>query len=280
LQELLKRLQDRHGECAQAVAKAEKAAAHAPNVLYAMMLFQHAKNRAKAAQDRAKASQDRAKAAQDQAKASNKVALQTEKENDSAQKEVQELQRVMEPKRARSHAATAHENEDCEKQSSDDWNLADYRREAARIQNHRSVAIGSREAQWCPLDHSRLGLVGWIAYWSIGNCGLPRPCPWISPVCGVVYRLGHNGPLKRMHTGDLDITGCVSLVMQVIALVVRSSSISRIARGRIIWAHASTKETVLSSSTGGTTDWRRMRQDSRSKSGRRTLTHHGHLWLC
>ena len=24
----------------------------------------------------------------------------------------------------------------------------------------------------------------------------------------------------------------------------------------------------------------RMRQDSRSKSGRRTLTHHGHLWLC
>jgi hypothetical protein len=40
------------------------------------------------------------------------------------------------------------------------------------------------------------------------------------------------------------------------------------------------KDSLLSSSSGGSTDWRRMRQDSRSKSGRRTLTHHGHLWLC
>ncbi len=55
----------------------------------------------------------------------------------------------------------------------------------------------------------------------------------------------------------LDITGCVSLVMQVMSQVGRSSSISRIARGRIIWAHASTKETVLSSSSGGSTEWRR-----------------------
>ena len=27
-------------------------------------------------------------------------------------------------------------------------------------------------------------------------------------------------------------------------------------------------------------EWRRIRQDSRSKSGHRMLTHHGHLWLC
>jgi hypothetical protein len=77
LQELLKRLQDRHVNCAEAVAK--KAAADAasaatvdpdaPNVLQAMMLFQQAKNRAKA-------TQDRAKAAQDEAKVANKVALQ------------------------------------------------------------------------------------------------------------------------------------------------------------------------------------------------------------
>ena len=70
LQELLKRLQDRHGQCVQAVAKAEKAAADAPNVMQAMMLFQQAKNRAKA-------TQDRAKAAQDEAKVGNKVALQS-----------------------------------------------------------------------------------------------------------------------------------------------------------------------------------------------------------
>jgi hypothetical protein len=133
----------------------------------------------------------------------------------------------MEPKRARTHAATAHEDEDCEKQSSDDWNLPDYRREDARIQNHRSVALGSREdvptaqkGQEGPLEKPRLGLVGRISYWSLGNCGLPRPRPWLNPVCGVVYRIGRNGPLKRMHTGDLDITGCVSLVMQVMAQVV------------------------------------------------------------
>jgi hypothetical protein len=70
LQELLKRLQDRHGQCVQAVAKTEKVATDAPNVMQAMMLFQQAKNRAKA-------TQDRAKAAQDEAKVAKKVALQS-----------------------------------------------------------------------------------------------------------------------------------------------------------------------------------------------------------
>jgi hypothetical protein len=55
-----------------------------------MMLFQQVKKRAQAAQDRAKV-------AQDQAKAAKKVALEAEKDNDVDQKEVQELQRVMEP---------------------------------------------------------------------------------------------------------------------------------------------------------------------------------------
>ena len=92
------------------------------------MLFQQAQHRAKAAQDHAKA-------AQDQAKVANKVALQAEKDNDAAQKELQELQRVMEPKRARTHAATADDDEECEKQSCDDWDLPDHHREATRIQN-------------------------------------------------------------------------------------------------------------------------------------------------
>ena len=48
----------------------------------------------------------------------------------------------MEPKRARTHAATANDHEEYDKQSSDDWDLADYRHEVARIQNHRSVALG------------------------------------------------------------------------------------------------------------------------------------------
>jgi hypothetical protein len=61
LQELLKRLQDRHVQCVQAVVKAEKAASDAPNVMQSMILFRESKNRAKASQDRAKASQDKAK---------------------------------------------------------------------------------------------------------------------------------------------------------------------------------------------------------------------------
>jgi hypothetical protein len=43
-----------------------------------------------------------------------------------------------------------------------------------------------------------------------------------------------------MHTGDLVITDCVSLVMQVMTQVVRGSSISRIGSGRIKGAPAST----------------------------------------
>ena len=78
-------------------------------------------------------------------KAAKKVALEAEKDNDAAQKEVQELQRVMEPKRARTNATTANDHEECDEQSSGDMDIADYRRETARIQKRRSVALGSRE---------------------------------------------------------------------------------------------------------------------------------------
>ena len=97
LQELLKRLQDRHVDCAEAVAK--KAAADAvsaatvnpdaPNVLQAMMKLEQANARAKTA---------------------NKVALEAEKEKDAAEQAVAELKRQLQPKRARSddHAGDAH----------------------------------------------------------------------------------------------------------------------------------------------------------------------------
>jgi hypothetical protein len=48
----------------------------------------------------------------------------------------------MEPKRARTNATTANDHEECDEQSSGDMDIADYRREAARIQKRRSVAIG------------------------------------------------------------------------------------------------------------------------------------------
>ena len=98
LQELLKRLQDRHVQCAEAVTK--KAAADAaspatvdpdtPNVLQAMMKLEQAKARAKTA---------------------NKLALEAEKESDAAQKAVEELKRQLQPKRARTDddAGDAHD---------------------------------------------------------------------------------------------------------------------------------------------------------------------------
>jgi hypothetical protein len=107
LQEILKRLQEKHGKCVEALtqkaaADAQAAAAvHTPSVLEAMMLFQQAQKHAHTAQDRAKDSQD-------QVKPAKKVALESEKDNDAAQKELQELQRVMEPKRARRNAFSWH----------------------------------------------------------------------------------------------------------------------------------------------------------------------------
>jgi hypothetical protein len=53
--------------------------------------------------------------------------------------------------------------------------------------------------------------------------------------------------------------------MLVMAQVVRDSSISVIDSARIIGAHASTIKTLLSSSNAGSTEWKRERQDSRSK---------------
>jgi hypothetical protein len=127
----------------------------------------------------AKSVQDLAKASQDEAKVINKVVLQVEKDNDVAQKEVQKTQRVMEPNRVRTHAVTVDDDEECEKESCDGWYLPDHRREVTLIQNRCSIPLGSRgevptsqEGKSGPLEHSRLGLVGWIAYWSLGNSAL------------------------------------------------------------------------------------------------------------
>ena len=58
----------------------------------------------------------------------------------------------------------------------DNWDLIVHRREATRVQNRRNVQVGSRENQPTPrtgkdgfLNHTRLGLVGWISYWSCGD---------------------------------------------------------------------------------------------------------------
>ncbi len=96
----------------------------APNVLDAMVQLEQARTRAKAA---------------------NKLVLDAYKEKDAAEQEVQSLglQQLLQGKSARTHATTANDHEQCDKKSSDDMDLADHRREATHIQNHRSIPLGS-----------------------------------------------------------------------------------------------------------------------------------------
>jgi hypothetical protein len=157
LQELLKRLQDRHVECAQAVTNKADADAQAdatvnpdtPNVLQAMMKLEQAKARAKTV---------------------NKVALEAEKEKDTAERVVEELKRQLQPNRARTDDDAGDSHDLLAK--FDNCDLNNHRREGTRVQNRRNVQVGSRDNQQKPhtgkdgfLYHTCLGLVGWISYW-------------------------------------------------------------------------------------------------------------------
>ncbi len=83
-----------------------------------------------------------------------------EKEKDPDQKEVEEGQRVLEPKRVRTHTDTTHDDEDCDKQSSDDWDLVYYRRQNTHIQTHRSVALDPLENVPTPQKGHEFGDTG------------------------------------------------------------------------------------------------------------------------
>ncbi len=185
-------------------------------------------------------SQTHAKVAQDQAKATKKVALKTEKDNDAAQKEVQDLQRVMEPKRARTNATTVNAHEGCDEQSSVDMDITDYRRETPHIQKRHSVAFDSREdvptpqkGQTDPMDHPRLGLVGWIVYWCLGNCSLT-----VKIIVGLIRNLNLTERVSETLTPM--VTNRETETNAKIVMLMRSSSISIITGVRIIEAHVST----------------------------------------
>jgi hypothetical protein len=111
------------------------------------------------------------------AKTANKVALEEEKEKDTAEKEVEELKRQLQPKRTRSDADAGDAHEILAEV--DNWDLRDHHREGTRVQNRRNVQVGSHINQQQPrpgrdgfLLHTRLGLVGWIAYWYCGDAAL------------------------------------------------------------------------------------------------------------
>ena len=81
--------------------------------------------------------------AKTRAKAANKGALHVETEKDPVEQEVHRLHQLLQSKRPRTHATTVNDHEACDKKSSDDWDLADYRREATRIQNRRSQLLSA-----------------------------------------------------------------------------------------------------------------------------------------
>jgi hypothetical protein len=152
LQELQKRLEENHGNCAEGLA--QKAAADpdaasaatvnpdAPNVLQAVMKFEQANARAKTA---------------------NKVALEAEKEKDAAEEAVEELKRQLQPKRACTDddAGDAHDL----LAEFDNCDLSDHRREVTRVQNRRNVQVGSRDNQQKP----RPGKDGFLHHTSAGT---------------------------------------------------------------------------------------------------------------
>jgi hypothetical protein len=83
----------------------------------------------------------------------------------------------MQPKRPRTDddAGDAHEVI----AEVENWDLRDHRQQATRMQNRRNVQLGSRQNQAQPrtgtddfLHHKRLELVGWIAYWCLGDSAL------------------------------------------------------------------------------------------------------------
>jgi hypothetical protein len=119
----------------------------------------------------------RLKIIQARAAQANKAVLETEKERDELHTQIEEIEEQLQPKRARSDADAGDAHEILAEV--ENWDLRDHRREGTRVQNRHNVQVGSRDNQQQPrpdkdgfLFHTRLGLVGWIAYWYCGDAAL------------------------------------------------------------------------------------------------------------
>ena len=111
---------------------------------------------------------------QQRAAEANKAALEAEKERDELHNQIEQIEEQLHPKRARTHDAAGDAHEMLAEV--ENWDLRDHRQQATRVQNRRNVQLGSRQNQAKPragtdgfLHHTRLGLVGWIAYWCLGD---------------------------------------------------------------------------------------------------------------
>ncbi len=116
----------------------------------------------------------RLKMLQQRAAEVNKTALQKEKQRDELHNKIKQIEEQLYPKRPRTDddAGDAHEVF----AEVENWDLRDHRQQATRVQNGHNVQLGSRQNHAQPragtdgfLHHKRLGLVGWIAYWCLGD---------------------------------------------------------------------------------------------------------------
>ena len=78
-------------------------------------------------------------------KVSNNVVLETEKDKDSAEKEVHELTRQIQPKRSHTHDDGGDFHDMITEV--DNWDLSVHRRETTHVQNRRNVSLGSLHDQ-------------------------------------------------------------------------------------------------------------------------------------
>ena len=119
----------------------------------------------------------RLKMIQKRAAEANKAALEAEKERDELHNQIEQIEEQLHPKRARTHDAAGDAHEVIGEV--ENWDLRDHRQQETRVQNRRNVQLGSRQNQAQPragtdgfLHHKRLGLVGWIACWCLGDSAL------------------------------------------------------------------------------------------------------------
>ncbi len=114
---------------------------------------------------------------QQRAAEANKDALEAEKERHELRNQIEQIEEQLHPKRARTHDAAGDAHEVLAEV--ENWDLRDHRQQATRVQNRRNVQLGSRQNQVKPragtndfLHHTRLGFVGLIAYWCLGDSAL------------------------------------------------------------------------------------------------------------
>uniref|UniRef100_A0A7S0Q5E5 Uncharacterized protein n=1 Tax=Coccolithus braarudii TaxID=221442 RepID=A0A7S0Q5E5_9EUKA len=177
LRELRDRLEKRHEACIPAAEVARCAHADASRQAASGSLGSSSCSTTTAAGADAFQAMMQLESARKEASEANAVALAAEKRRDAAEAAVAELERVLHPKRVRTEATD--QGEDGLTKAANDWDLADHWREATRVMNRRSIkpvsesmARALRTGKDGFLEHSRLWLIGAVAYWAWGSMAL------------------------------------------------------------------------------------------------------------